>query len=341
MNINEANILHGTIDIANQMFTIAEELKKWTNLTSTLNYYPNYLEYKKADYVLDINKFSTLEEANCFYKHFMNRFINLYDIFHFHFGTSITLDGSDLPILKGLGKKVFMHHWGSDVRQLSIANKYNKYAVVKNRNELEIKKRLEYFGKYIKTCFVADYELYLYVKDFYEQVIYIPQIINLDNYPVSYNNIKSDEFIIVHAPTNKEIKGTKYIISAVEKLSKIYNIKFILIENISHKQALEIYKEADLIIDQLCIGTYGLLAIEAMALGKPVISYINEVYAAYYPNDLPIISANPDNIDKVLTDVLGDKFMLRKIGINSRQFVEKYHDSKKVIDKIIKHYQFE
>ena len=39
-------------------------------------------------------------------------------------------------------------------------------------------------------------------------------------------------------------------------------------------EALQIYGSGDIIVDQLLAGWYGGFAVEAMALGKPVIAYL-------------------------------------------------------------------
>ncbi len=342
MHTSNYTILHGTIDIANQMFTLTKELKMRGYLACSLNYYPNYLAYEKADYTLDINMFTDIKEANYFYRHVMKRYIEHFDIFHFHFGTSLTLDNSDLPLLSELNKKIFMHHWGSDVRRYSLSVRYNPYTVVKVSDEYSILKKLEMLGKFIKTCFVADYELYLHVKDFYEKIIILPQAINLDNYDFIPPQSKiKNKIRIVHAPTNRVVKGTNFVLRAINELYESYKIELILVENMSHQRALEIYKSADIIIDQLCIGTYGLFALEAMALGKPVIAYINEEFSKFYPQDLPIISANPDNVKQVLKNVLDNIEILDEISYRSRKYVERYHDVKHVVDKLIKIYNLQ
>lgn len=338
MNSNN-KILHGTIDIANQMFTLTKELKRRGYLACSLNYYPNYFSYEKADYILDVNMFADLNEANYFYSHMMKRYIEHFDIFHFHFGTSLTLDNRDLPLLYELNKKIFMHHWGSDVRRYSLSVKYNPYTVVKVSDEVSILKKLEILGKYIKTCFVADYELYLHVKDFYEKVIILPQAINLEKYDfVPIQSKKRDRIKIVHAPTNRMVKGTNFILKAINELTEGYRIELVLVENMSHQQAVEVYKSADIVIDQLCIGTYGLFALEAMALGKPVVAYINEEFSKFYPKDLPIIFANPDNLKQVLKYILDNLEILDELSYKSRKYVEQYHDVKHVVDKLVEYY---
>ena len=49
-----------------------------------------------------------------------------------------------------------------------------------------------------------------------------------------------------------------------------------LVEGLHHDEAFERYRAADIVVDQLNAGWYGLFAIEAMALGKPVVTFLHD-----------------------------------------------------------------
>lgn len=133
---------------------------------------------------------------------------------------------------------------------------------------------------------------------------------------------------ILHAPSHPEYKGTKYIIETIEKLKGEFEFEFNIVNNVT---AEELYKEierSDLVIDQMLVGFYGLLSIESMAMGKPVVCYIREDISAISPEEMPVINANPDNLYQVLKKILSDPSLLIDTGIRSREYVEKYHDAK-------------
>lgn len=319
-------ILHGTIEIANQMYTLTEGLKKLGTNAKTLNYYPSYLGYK-SDYIFNIGSFKNINEANMETKKLALKMITENDIFHFHFSTSLTLDYWDLHILKDLNKKIIMHHWGSDVRMVSTAKKINPYVRVKILDEDIIKRRLDFLSKFVDYCVVADQELYSYVKDFYKNVVLIPQAIETDKYRSTDSDVEENQkFLIVHAPTNREIKGTTFIMNAIENLKHKYDFEFRLVENVSHEEAKKIYEKSDLIIDQVLSAGHGLFALECMAMGKPVICSISDFMKDYYPKELPIISAGPYEIESKLEFILNNKDMLQSIGNKGREYVLKYHD---------------
>jgi len=151
--------------------------------------------------------------------------------------------------------------------------------------------------------------------------------------------------VVMHAPSHRGAKGTKYILDAVDRLkSENIQFKFILVEGLPNAEARKQYEKADLLIDQLLAGWYGGLAVELMALGKPVICYIREEDLIFIPDemrdDLPLINATPDTIYSVLKEWLTvKKGSLNDAGIRSRNFVERWHDPLKIAQKLKNDYE--
>src|SRR5699024_3194010 len=103
--------------------------------------------------------------------------------------------------------------------------------------------------------------------------------------------------LIVHAPTRRNLKGTEFVIDAVKQLKKAgVSLDFKLIEGMNHQETMNLLSKADIVIDQMRIGSAGYLSTEAMALGKPVLCYIREDLIKKYPQGFPIVNANPNNL---------------------------------------------
>lgn len=150
---------------------------------------------------------------------------------------------------------------------------------------------------------------------------------------------------VVHAPSNRLVKGTSYIIDAFDKLqSEGIQFRYTLVENLSNAEARKIYETADLLVDQLLAGFYGGLSVELMALGKPVICYMREEDMHHLPDGMrsamPIINAMPDSIYMVLKEWLTTKKSeLAEQGRISREYVEIWHDPRKIAAGIIEDYK--
>ena len=90
----------------------------------------------------------------------------------------------------------------------------------------------------------------------------------------------------------------------------------------ANNQVISLYQEADIIVDQILCGSYGLLSVESMALGKPVITYIRPDLVNTFPGDLPVVSANPDNIYDAIQMLLEQPVLRYMLGVMGRRYVK-------------------
>lgn len=150
---------------------------------------------------------------------------------------------------------------------------------------------------------------------------------------------------VVHAPTNRLVKGSSYIIDAFERLkAEGVEFRYTLLEGMSNEDARKVYETADLLVDQLLAGWYGGISVEFMALGKPVICYIREDDLHFIPQkmqaELPVINATPENIYLVLKEWLTlRKADLKQVGKTSRDYVERWHDPLKIAANLKRDYE--
>jgi glycosyltransferase involved in cell wall biosynthesis len=106
------------------------------------------------------------------------------------------------------------------------------------------------------------------------------------------------------------------------------------VEDTPNEEAIEIYKQADIIADRFKLGWYGVFSIEAMALGKPVIVYIDDDYKQYAP-DLPVVDTSINEIADHVTMLAEDYEYRRELGEQGRKFVEEYHDAETTAERIL------
>jgi len=141
---------------------------------------------------------------------------------------------------------------------------------------------------------------------------------------------------VLHAPSHQGVKGTRFVVDAVNRLkAEGVRFEFVLIEGVPHDEAMRLYARADLLVDQLLTGWYGGLAVELMALGKPVLAYIRDGDTGFLPPAmraaLPMINAAPATVYSVLKEWLTRRRAeLAALGGRSREFVETWHDPRNI-----------
>lgn len=132
---------------------------------------------------------------------------------------------------------------------------------------------------------------------------------------------------IVHAPNHRAFKGTRFLEAAIAELqAEGVPIDLVMVERVPNDEALAIYRSADIIFDQCMIGFHGYFALEAMALGKPVICYIRhpERYLLS-PDECPILNVHKDQLkERLRRFATDDRKELHVIGLRSRAYVERY-----------------
>lgn len=321
------------MEIAGQMSTLTCALRDQGVDALSVNYHPSYLDYKN-DLEVDFNAIP-VNSRPALLRGLFDELRAAFDTFHFHFGTSIVPGNQDLPRLATAGKRVLMHHWGSDVRRLSIAKRYSPDIVVKLLDEDRIRRHLEFLGRYVDCAIISDADLLPHIEEFYDTVKIVPQVLDVRSYPLAAKGIPSGAVVIAHAPTSRDFKGSEHVFAAVDEISRRHPVKFVLIEGLPHDQAMKVYASADIVIDQVLAGSHGLLAVECMAMGKPVVTFINDRMRAEYPADLPLVSADRHSLVDVLDSLVRNRDSLPSIGAAGRTYVEKRHDVSVVLPQLL------
>lgn len=349
-------VLHLPTDVGGNAWGLSRGERELGLQSDVLTFFESKFQYS-ADFNLNLDKI----EGNR-YVAFLKRqkkkistFFNIrknYDIFHFNSGVSYfkderlkCLEFIDLPLYPK-NAKLFVTYNGCDARQkfptmkrtcIAPCHNTNCNGGICNSGELDEKRRwrINQMAQYTKHMWAVNPDLLYFLPP--EKSSFLPYTIA---------NISAETFVphfekplkIVHAPTNREGKGSIYIISAVEKLSKKYpgQIEFILVENLPYSQAIKIYQQADLVIDQLLAGWYGAFAVEVMMMGKPVIARIAESDLHFLPLDMAkdvkesIINANPMNIYQVIEAHFLNREVLKSYSQAGLEYANKWHNPRYV-----------
>lgn len=272
-----------------------------------------------------------------------------FDIFHFwnksmfFEGHYQHLTGLDIPLIKSRGKRIAYRFTGYDLRLPSWDKEVNPYSPFHYGYEHifdeDLQKRyLDFLQEYTDQFLVQDPEMGQFAP---KGTKIIPRAMDLSGWePVGIE--KNDIPLVVHAPSNKAVKGSAFVLKAIEELQdEGLKFEFKAITGMAHSEAKEWYKKADIIVDQIMIGATGVLTLEAWALAKPCVVYLREdLFKDFYKcNELPCANANPDTIKAELKALITDYDKRKALGLAGRKTVEKFHDKDKVIKQFISTYK--
>lgn len=310
-------IVHAPMEIGGQVGLFCKELGRFGHQAVGFNYFRTFQNY--TENILLTDQYELMKN--------FGEALNYFDLFHFHFNMTMIPGMDDLKLISESAKPMVMHHWGNDVRMLSIASQHNPYVRIGNGpKENDVISKLARVGQFIPIGIVQDHEVYEYVKPYYKEVCILPLAINISLHPPYYPNEHEPCPLVIHAPTDPLFKGTEMVEETISKLKLEYPLRYVRVEKRKRDEALALYRQADLIVDQILCGSYGLFAVEAMALGKPVVAFIRDDLLDTFPPELPLCNANPDSLYDVLKKLLVSAELRRRKGIEGRKYVEHYHD---------------
>jgi glycosyltransferase involved in cell wall biosynthesis len=236
-----------------------------------------------------------------------------------------------------MGKRIIFHFHGCDIRYYEDGMDYplnSCFHCYRERAGRRKKNFLARLRRYADKFVVTTPDLLWFVQD----AAYVPTALRIEDWKFAPPKNHGLPLKVVHAPSNPYgIKGTDYVLEALKPFVSRGQVALTLVQNMSRRQVLEACRQADFAIDQLLVGWYGVFAQEMMALGKPVVCYINRGLRGHQ-KDLPIINADPESLPSVIEKVISDEKLRKRKGYEGRRFVERVHDSHVVAKQLIRLY---
>jgi hypothetical protein len=239
-----------------------------------------------------------------------------------------------LELLRRAGKRLYTYAYGADVRtrnstlELGCFNfcidcpEVGKFCVC---DETEGARNIEQISRYATAMLAMG-----------DMLKYVPAARNLYYWPLDLSRIPyvgvstvDDRVLrIVHATNHPHFKGTRYLIAAVQRLKdEGLPVELTLVQNMSNEEAKRHYAQADIVAEQFIGGFHGYTALEAMAAGKPVITYLRSRDLVLAADECPLINATPETLYETLKYYVVHPHELRALGERGRKYVEKHYSS--------------
>jgi glycosyltransferase involved in cell wall biosynthesis len=235
------------------------------------------------------------------------------DVFHFYFGLTLIPRRLQFPLLDAARKKSVFHFVGSDIRG-------------KSRSQLS-------YGRLAGAQIVGSYDAARWIPE----AEVVPPGIDLSG--IAPSPPRTDGPVrVAHAALSRRRKGTDLIVGACAELG----VELDVIENVRHDEVGPRLARADVVVDQLNSGWYGLFAIEAMARGKPIVGYIHDEAARRTADafgiELPIVRTTKETLRDELRLLVESGLLRRDRGAASRAYAERVHDADAMADRLVEIY---
>jgi len=288
-------------------------------------------------------------------------------IFIFFWGTSFLPRYWDYPILKLFGKKIVCVFCGTDIRYW--------HAYEQEARSLGLEKEVESFLTFLKraaytqsTFLFPPIRLRPYIDftsdcpdDFfslkartvrmaerYANLIlskpnmgqlqvrpYMKKPDPLDLSEYRFNVPERQVPVVLHCPSNPEVKGANRIISAVDQLKRGgIRFEFKMVTNVPHSRVRDLLTESDIVVDQLYLGSHSALVAESLATGNVVLSR-NSAEQEHTPSDCPVVDITESTVTDRLREAILDRPLRRRLAYAGRRYAEQHHDHLQACKQII------
>ena len=160
-----------------------------------------------------------------------------------------------------------------------------------------------------------------------------PVVVDPARWAIGARGTTAGPLRVVHAPSSAVVKGTHLIEPTLRRLHDRGVIDYRPVVGVASADMPAVFADADVVLDQFRLGSYGVAACEAMAAGRTVVGHVLEGVRsdvlATTGLPLPIVEAHPDTLEAVLTELAGDRARLELLGRSGAGFVAAVHDGRR------------
>jgi len=251
----------------------------------------------------------------------------------------------DLILLRAMGKKIIIFATGTDLRSYP--------RLVEDLSHKKFKSHAKYLKKDLESLSgggesenqktVKAQVIERFADEIFSQPVNAQRLkrdyhylwVPLDLSKMKFRINDRDRLVVAHAPSKRQIKGTEYVLKAVDKLrSEGLKFEFQLFENMPNDILRGKLSNTDVIIDQLLLPGIGTIGLEGMATGNVILSSAIPGYNG--PDELPVVTCTPDNLYDKLKKVLKDRGLRLDLMNRGLKFVKKYHATDAVVNDFLK-----
>lgn len=264
----------------------------------------------------------------------------------------------DIPIYKSLGKRIFVTYQGCDIRlceycpvRISLPKSLfcpnMQYSSYKNFDRVKLRK-LNIWMRYADAILGITPDLCLI--DGIEYTPHAKYLYNINDIVTEKGKNECHKIRICHMykagiPGAGYLKGTQLIENTLKAILVKYpnNVEYIPFSGLSWENCLKFITTCDILIDQVVMGWYGGISVEASLSGTLPVAYIDKSLLRFVPRDmrdnLPVMALEDKNqLFSVLEGLILNRDKLYQETIRCYHSALTFHEAKNVARQIISKY---
>jgi glycosyltransferase involved in cell wall biosynthesis len=186
-------------------------------------------------------------------------------------------------------------------------------------------------GRIADAAIVKDLELGTYVYPFFNRVFLVAAPVHSSVLNAGPLRVPVEALpVVLHAPSDPRYKGTSKIADAVRAVQTRVPLTFRILRDVPHSELVDELRRATVLVDQLDAIATGVLALESLAVGVPVLTEFDPDVLPPSQRNVPAVRVTPTTLERKLEDVLADPARRDALASAGRSYVQSIHAAETV-----------
>lgn len=132
---------------------------------------------------------------------------------------------------------------------------------------------------------------------------------------------------VLHLPSSRTTNNSDAIENTLSRLAGEGLVDFRSLAGVPPAEVRSHVGWADLVVDKIGLGGYGVMATQVLASGRILIGDVDEVVRAAAP-ELPIVQVSVNTLEQAVRDLVSDRSSWSARAAAGKLFARKYHDGR-------------
>lgn len=238
----------------------------------------------------------------------------------------------DVPVLRSVGVEVGLVLHGSEIRNPRRHAESSPWSPFADPDD-DLTARLQRQWEVLHPLVTAfDGPVFVSTPDLLEDVPgahLLPVVVDRERWSTDSPAMERDVPVVLHAPSRASIKGTDHVEAAVRPLAEAGLVEYRLLEGVAPEGMPAAIADADIVLDQFTLGSYGVMAVQALAAGRVVVGHVTDEVRAGFSGTNPIVEATPDTLREVVERLVADRDEARAAAAAGPAYVAEHHDGRR------------
>lgn len=241
---------------------------------------------------------------------------------------------AEIAVLRASGIRIIMLSHGSDLRSPSLHRERDPWSPFHERNpraeRLEgiVARNRASLSRLDAPVLVTTPDLL----DDWPSATWIPLAVDPKRWENDAPVLERSRPRVFHAPTNAWVKGSDLIDPMLWRLHNAGVIEYNRVSGVPADLMPQLYREADIVLDQFRIGTYSVATVEALAAGRLVVARLFGGARSHVETEtgreIPVVEASVESLEERLLEICADRERFAARAALGPGFVRAVHDGR-------------